>query len=311
VSPQLPSFIIAGERRAGTTAFYDALAQHPDIALLRPADVNYFTDDLFVGVRSWDERPLHPEAWDAAHGQDEYAALFADLTGGAVGHKGADLLFWDLAHARIMRIVPDVKLLVVLRDPVNRAGSHYLNEVSKGRETLPFGAALASEPDRAELSPYAHFHYSYGERGHYAASLERLFATVPREQVHVVIFEELVLDPAGGLNEVFAFLGIDPLPTPVLPHSNANAALARRPAFDRPPLDAVARFNKRATDSIVRRRVRDHDRKTLWRRRLSWPTHMQLTRKDLPADAVSELRARYADEGTRVGAVLGRAPVAW
>ncbi len=311
MTSRLPNFIIAGERRAGTTTLYNAMAQHPAIGLLKPADASFFTDDLFASMQSWDDRRLVLSDWDEQHSLTEYLALFRHVDGQSIGHKGADLLFWTPAHERMMRFVPNIKLLVVLRDPTNRAASHYLNEVSKGRETLPFAPALAVEEDRARLSAYAHFHYSYRERGFYHASLERLFDVVPRSQVHVIIFEELVKEPRRTLNEIFEFVGVDPLPAPILPHSNPNAAVRARPIFERPGLQRVVAFNKRVTNAAVSRTVRQNDRKIAWRRRLNSATHQTLTRSDLPTAEMDTLREAYHNEAKLLSQLLDRDIAAW
>jgi hypothetical protein len=115
--------------------------------------------------------------------------------------------------------LPDVRLIVVLRDPVARAWSQHQYELARGTETLPFEAALESEEarvggeeermmaDPSYVSP-AHRHYTYLRRGHYADQLERLYALFPPEQVLVLQSEALFTDPHGQLERVWSFLGL-------------------------------------------------------------------------------------------------------
>jgi hypothetical protein len=114
-----------------------------------------------------------------------------------------------------------VRLIVLLRDPVRRAYSHYWHERDKGREKLEFEAAIDAEPGRIEAdherlargtldSSAAHQHFSYLARGRYAEQLERWLALYPRQQLLVQRFEDLVRDPLAVLNATLGFLGLDP-----------------------------------------------------------------------------------------------------
>ena len=128
----------------------------------------------------------------------------------AIGHKGADLLFWQPAHGRIARFVPDIRFIFSLRNPVNRAWSHYWAERAKGRETLGFEAALAAEQKRAEKSDWARYHLSYKARGYYEQSLRRFLKIFACEQILIITLEEKIKRPRETLQKVYGFLDVDP-----------------------------------------------------------------------------------------------------
>jgi hypothetical protein len=139
------------------------------------------------------------------------------LTGEATPYA----LFHPLAARRLREIAPEAKLIVLLRDPVNRAYSHYLLERTRGDEPLEFSAALDAEPRRLQdeeprlcrepaYRSEAHKHFSYTARGIYAPQLERWFESFPREQFLLVRSEDLYQRTAGTYAEVTGFLGIDP-----------------------------------------------------------------------------------------------------
>ncbi|NJD31329.1 MAG: sulfotransferase domain-containing protein, partial [Gammaproteobacteria bacterium] len=128
-------------------------------------------------------------------------------------------LFHPAVPRRLHDLLPDAKLVVLLRDPVRRAYSHYWHERAKGREKLEFEDAIAAEPERiasadAKLADGSldrsadHQHFSYLARGRYAEQLERWLALYPRDRFRVVRFEDLVEDPLARLNETLAFLGL-------------------------------------------------------------------------------------------------------
>lgn len=141
-----------------------------------------------------------------------------------VGEASPDYLFYPRVPARLAAVIPDAKLIVALRDPGERAYSHYCHQVRRGFEDLTFDAAIAAEPARVTPGDdvdFATHHFSYLARGHYAEQLERWFAHVPREQVLVLRSEDLFADPAAVYAQVLAFLDLPdwrPLAFPDLNH---------------------------------------------------------------------------------------------
>ena len=182
--------------------------------------------------------PLRKEVhyFDLNYGRGEhwYRANF-----GRIGQPGLNIdsspyyLFHPLVPQRARGLLPDARLIALLRDPVRRAYSHYWHERDKGRETLSFEAAIDAEPERLgreaeRLASGAiersreHQLHSYLARGRYAEQLERWLALYPRQQLQVLRFEDFVREPLAGLNEARAFLGLTPVTAARLEARNAR-----------------------------------------------------------------------------------------
>ena len=199
----LPDFLVLGAQKAGTTALYAYLRWHPGITGPSWKEVSFFD-------RHW---------W---RGERWYRGQFPLLSRGRlVGEASPSYLFHPLAPARARAVVPDARLVVVLRDPVDRAYSQYQHEVALGREPLSFEDALAAETDRTRgeverliADPRAFSHewwdHTYAERGLYAEQLERWLAVFPRDQLLVVTSDELGERPAETYASILSFLGAAP-----------------------------------------------------------------------------------------------------
>lgn len=197
----LPTAVILGAQKCGTTSLHGYLVQHSGVIPPLRKEVHYFDLNYPRG-----------EAWYRAHfGRADEAGLNLDAS--------PYYLFHPAVPARLHALLPDAKLIVLLRDPVRRAYSHYWHERAKGREKLEFEEAIAAEPARVEAADAQladgsldrsadHQHFSYLARGRYAEQLERWFALYRRERFHVVRFEDLVMEPLARLNDVLAFLGL-------------------------------------------------------------------------------------------------------
>jgi Sulfotransferase domain len=225
----LPTFLIAGAARCGTTTMYATLSQHPAIApsLLRTKEVHFFDNRYDRGL-AWYQChfPLRARVARAAHaaGAREPHAF----------ESGVSYMFHPLAPERIKRDLPGVKLLVLLRDPVERAFSSHANSVSKNCELEPFERAielestrLSGERERILADPsYASLSYrqhAYRTRGEYIDQIERLEALFGRESIHVVDSAAFFADPAPWYDGVLDFLGVPNAGYPVFKHLNARA----------------------------------------------------------------------------------------
>lgn len=197
-----PTFLILGAQKAGTNSLREALARHPDIGIA-PGEPHYFD--------------LHH-----ARGPAWYRGLFAPSRGQAArGESSPYYLFHPAAPERARRFDPELRLLVVLRDPVERLISHYRHAVSLGLESLPLAAALRAEAarlngeeERLRRDPaarsFAHQHHSYRARGLYLDQLRRWRACFPRERLFVLEAGELQREPRRWLNRCASFLGLGP-----------------------------------------------------------------------------------------------------
>jgi len=196
----LPDFLILGAQKAGTTALYAYLRWHPEI-----------TGPSFKEVSFFDRHYAKGERWYRAHMPVRRRSL--------VGEASPSYLFHPLAPERVAGMLPGARLIALLRNPVDRAFSHYQHEVALGREPLSFEDAVDREDERmqGELErmlrdpsyfSLAWWNYTYVARGRYAEQLERWFAAFPREQLLVLFTEELSADTAATYRRVLDFLGV-------------------------------------------------------------------------------------------------------
>jgi hypothetical protein len=199
----LPDAVIVGAMKSGTSSLHGYLVQQPGVIEPLRKEIHYFDVHYDRG-----------ESW--------YRANF-----GRLGEPGLNLdsspyyLFHPAVPRRMRALLPGVKLIVLLRDPVRRAYSHYWHERDKRREPLGFEQAIDAEPQRlgnshAQLADgtlersAAHQHFSYLARGRYAEQLAGWFAEYPRDQFLVLKFEDLARHPLGALNATLGFLNLPP-----------------------------------------------------------------------------------------------------
>jgi len=207
-----PTFIIAGERRSGTSTLAKWIQVHPEIYLHPTVDRAYFLDDAIRGRYEWLDGCVNPMDWKLNHSRTEYLSMFNNTPGNckAIGEKSADYFFYNPCIKRISQNFPAIKIIISLRNPIERAWSHYWNEVGKGRETLSFEEAINQEAGRISGSDYAKVHLSYVHRGMYDESLKQLYMNFSKEQVYIVILERLINKPVVELQKLYQFLGVDP-----------------------------------------------------------------------------------------------------
>jgi hypothetical protein len=210
----LPDFIIIGAMRCGTTSLHRYLSQHPCVRVPETKELHFF-DQQFAKGLSWYRR-LFPTYLDRLRAQWRTGHRLV------TGESTPYYLFNPHAPSRVCEAVPRAKLIVLLRDPVDRAYSHYVYEVKHGRETLPlFEAALDAEPSRLSgelekmLSDPAYFsfehgHHAYQARGIYVDQIMSWRQFFPAAQMLVLTSEELFEDPPAAYGRVLAFLGLPP-----------------------------------------------------------------------------------------------------
>lgn len=201
----LPSIVVAGAMRCGTTTLHELLAAHPDVHASRVKEPHHFAwpHGTPPGVGPGDRAFLEQVVVDPAR----YRALWAD--GPPTRHRvesSAMYLHVEGTAARLAAAVPDVHVVVVLREPARRAWSNWVYQRMRAREPLEdFGAALQAEPERlaAGWLPI----WAYREAGYYARRL-RPWAATFGDRLHVLFLEELQADPAGTLAPLAAALDV-------------------------------------------------------------------------------------------------------
>jgi len=206
----LPDFLILGAQKAGTTALYAYLRWHPQV-----------TGPSFKEVSFFDRHYPRGERWYRAH-------LPAWPGDRVVGEASPSYLFHPLAPQRVAQMLPDARLIALLRNPVDRTFSHYQHEVALGREPLSFEEAIEREDERMqgevehmrrdpEYFSEAWWNYTYLARGRYAEQLERWFESFPRDRLLVLLTDELAADPSGTYGRVLEFLGVEARDLPSYP----------------------------------------------------------------------------------------------
>jgi lipopolysaccharide transport system ATP-binding protein len=201
-----PSFLIIGTQPAGTRSLFNALRQHPDIVGQREL---YFFDQRFSNGVDW-YRSFFPLSTSRL----AYRLRGGDLV---AGESAPTYLFHPDVPERVAQVLPDVAVIALLRDPIERAYWHYESLRLKGLEPLSFAEALAAEGQRAVeeegrvVDPHdwkPHEQYGYAARGLYADQLERWFAFFPRDRFFVRGAEDYAAEPAAIYEEVLAFLEV-------------------------------------------------------------------------------------------------------
>jgi Sulfotransferase family len=217
----LPDFFIAGVPKAGTTALHSALARHPELYLSPVKEPKFFLTDGPPPTEGGpgDAKTYREHVWR----RRDYEALFAGAPPDALrGESTPFYLFSEAAQDRIQALIPQAKLIVVLRDPVERAHSNWTHMWSAGLDPCEdFVQACEREPARVAAG-WADF-WRYTELGKYGEQLERLYKRFPPEQVRIFRYRSLVADPTRTLDEVCSFLGVSTGRLTELPRENVTA----------------------------------------------------------------------------------------
>lgn len=254
---RVPDFFVVGVAKAGTSALHSVLQQHPDVWMGRVKEPHYFAwlaDPGLVGDVFEDPSG----AWD------EYLGLFEGAReGDLVGDASNSSFAVPGAAAAIHRASPDARIVVLLRDPAERALSHFVHFAAAGAETTRdvAVAVLRTNEERARQS--LPFTYDYLGWSRYGERLAEYFDVFGRERVHIELHEDLVRDPAAVVSRIVAFLGATPF-SPVLGRRVNELRMARWPAvtdvvFGRSLAGRrVERLLPRSAVDAARRRLQPH-----------------------------------------------------
>lgn len=193
------AFLVAGVQKGGTTALHDYLALHPGLSLGPVKEVHFFDDETGV---DW-ARPDY----------GAYHARLGPADGRPRGEATPIYIYWPNSLERIAAYNPAIKLILLFRDPVERAWSHWRMERARGVEPLGFSESIRGGRTRVDdpTAPGHHRVHSYVERGFYGAQVERLLSLFPRQQVFFGTAGALRTDPTLFLRNVADFLEVEPL----------------------------------------------------------------------------------------------------
>jgi len=193
-------FVVAGTQKGGTTTLDSYLREHPLISMAARKELHFFdTDENFC-----------TDAVDYAGYHANFAArspmqLYGECT--------PEYMYWEPAAARMASYNPALKIIVILRNPITRAYSHWNMDREKSREALPFLEAVQTEPERARrVWPQQLRHRAFVHKGLYAHQLKRLWTFFPVEQTLILRTEELQAAPNDALQRIADFLRLEPFP---------------------------------------------------------------------------------------------------
>lgn len=211
-----PDFLIVGTKRGGTTSLWNYLLQHPQVLPMFPAARGRKANAWFF------EHQEESDAWYRSHFHTRmYRRLRARSVGRVVtGEASPYYMYGPSIPARIAQIIPDVRLVVMLRNPVDRAYGHFQERVKEGVETLSFRDALTAESHRlageyermgADPNYYSvpHDYFTYRDRGVYLPQVQRLHEHFPPSHVLILRSEDLYLEPQRVYDDVSGFLELE------------------------------------------------------------------------------------------------------
>ena len=199
----LPNFLVIGAAKAGTTALYWYLAEHPDVFMSPKKETNYFAygrdgqGRLLYGDPEYHQFPIQTLA--------AYQQLFAGAGDAlAIGEASPIYLECPQAAERIGQVLPEARLVCCLRHPVDRAYSDFQMDLRRRRHRLSPGRDLTPGADWARLES------RWMQLGFYHGQLKRYYDRFPRQQIHVFLFDDLKCDPVKTVQGIYRFLGVAP-----------------------------------------------------------------------------------------------------
>ena len=224
----LPDFLVAGVPKAGTTALHAALSRHPGLYMSPVKEPKFFLADGPPPDRGGpgDALTYREHIWQ----RDQYERLFDDAAPGTKTGESTPLYLHDPdAMRRIRKLIPDAKIIAVIRDPIERAHSNWTHLWSAGLEPESDFLRACAEEDRRIAQGWASF-WRYTSLGMYGRQLQHAFGLFGRDQVLVLRYRALVDEPAGTLDRICRFLGVADGVLTEIPRENVTAHPERTPA---------------------------------------------------------------------------------
>lgn len=301
-SLSLPNAFVVGAPKAGTTALGRFLGSHPEI-FVATKELSYFGSDLTFLTRRGAPWRISWEAyaeWFAGHEAERYRI-----------DRSVFYLYSERAAEEIHAHDPASRIIVMVRNPVDQMHSEHSEMLFQGEEDIAdFADALAAEPERGRGRRIPRgcqhaFGLYYRELARYAGQLERYLAVFGRDQVHVVVHDDLERDPAGTYEAVLGFLGVDRGHRPEFTVVNANKQL-RSPALRRALRSASPRLRR-----LARLVVPDAAARTRVRRALDGLNTSERARAPLDPALRAALADEFEPEVRRLEALLGRDLPGW
>lgn len=203
----MPNFLIIGVERAGSTSLYHYLKQHPQIYMSPIKEPRFFA---YENETPYYNGPYDHEKLPKVTTLEAYQALFAGVTDErAIGEASVIYLYSQKAPGRIKHYIPNVKLIAILRNPVDRAYSRFWANLAVQRHEPLTDFVQAIEAEEMRIRDGWHPRWHYKQRGLYYVQLKRYLNVFDRDQIHVCLCEDLATNPLSVLQNIFRFLGVD------------------------------------------------------------------------------------------------------
>lgn len=284
----LPNFIVIGAAKAGTTALYWYLAEHPAVFMSPVKETNYFAHNLDASGRLlYGDPDVHRFPIKT---QEEYEGLFREVgTATAIGEASPLYLESPQAAARIRALIPGARIVCSIRQPVDRAYSDYLMYLRRrGRQFDP-------QRELTAKAAWARPDSRWMQVSGYYAQLRRYFDAFPREQIHVFLFDDIKRSALDATQQVYRFLEVDPTVVPDLETPHAPGGVPASPMLE-------GFLAKSALSAALRPWV--PTRAANWVRRLRARTLRKAP--SLPASLRKEVTAHFRDDIQRTSELIGR-----
>jgi hypothetical protein len=290
----MPDFLLIGAARAGTTAIYSYLRQHPQIFMTRGKEPNFFA---FEGETLNIQGPGADYINNSISEMSDYNALFSEAPESAICGEASPLyLYSDRAPENIHKYIPNAPLMVVLRNPIDQAFSHFLYATKQCIETeTDFTQALLLEDKRLAAGWQPLFGYSTFPR--YADQLNRFFKYFPKEQMLIRTYEDFQKSPEILLKDMFEFIGADPEFKPDMSRKLNAGGVPKNQTFQ----NFLMKSNPitRAIGVVVPQELRLRIRDKLAQRNLAHP-------EQIPDAAREILHSRLDDQISTLEEMIGR-----
>ena len=215
-----PTFIIIGAMKAATTSLYTYLKQHPNIFMTTIKEPMFFNN-----LDQKTEYILKGKAKKNIETFEEYYALFNTSKEAAKGEASPGYIYNEKCAQLIKKHLPEVKIIAILRQPVDRAYSNFLHARRSDKEPIStFEDAFNAEEDRKEKKWSPLYHYK--SKGLYFQQLQRYYELFSKEQIKVILFEDIIKNPKSITQDIFKFLGVD---TTFTPNTSKKANVSGKP----------------------------------------------------------------------------------
>jgi hypothetical protein len=237
-----PNFFIVGAAKAGTTSFFHYLNVHPDIYMCPIKEPHHFSTDinienfrsdykrdcLFDPASYFSTRPLQERHSAYVQNPDDYKELFSEAgIANAIGEASVSYLYSQTAAQNIKRANPDARIIILLRNPIERAYSHFLMDLRDGHAAAP-DFITAVKLDQTQNHKGWGISNLYVELGLYAAQIARYMDIFPKDRIRVYLQEDYKADLTSVISDIYRFLGVDStFQAPKLDQTHNKASIPR------------------------------------------------------------------------------------